>query len=133
MFDDPSTGKFAKPPVFENGSAGLVSTADDFNAFAQMMLNGGRLGSERILSRPSVELMTSDHLTSDRIEAPTVFRRQQGLGPRTFGVHGRDDRSSVPGRFGWGGGYGTSWYSDPKEFTGIQLNQRMMDLRSRRR
>src|ERR1700738_3220483 len=33
VFDDPVTGKFAKPPVFENGSAGLVSTADDFNAF----------------------------------------------------------------------------------------------------
>src|SRR5437868_3989486 len=32
VFDDPSTGKFAKPPLFENGSAGLVSTADDFNA-----------------------------------------------------------------------------------------------------
>jgi CubicO group peptidase (beta-lactamase class C family) len=53
VFDDPVTGKFVNPPVFENGSAGLVSTADDFNAFAQMMLNGGRLGSERILSRPS--------------------------------------------------------------------------------
>jgi CubicO group peptidase (beta-lactamase class C family) len=41
VFDDPVTGKFSSPPVFENGSAGLVSTADDFNAFAQMMLNGG--------------------------------------------------------------------------------------------
>src|SRR3984957_3624314 len=40
VFDDPVTGKFATPPVFENGSAGLVSTADDFNAFAQMMMNG---------------------------------------------------------------------------------------------
>jgi CubicO group peptidase (beta-lactamase class C family) len=34
----------------------------------------------------------------------------------------------VPGRFGWDGGYGTSWYSDPKEnLTGILLTQRMMD------
>src|SRR5260370_39908988 len=66
MFDDPATGKFAQPPVFENGSAGLVSTADDFNAFAQMMLNGGRLGSERILSRPPVELMTTDQLSPEQ-------------------------------------------------------------------
>ena len=51
VFDDPVTGRYATPPLFENASAGLVSTADDFNAFAQMMLNGGRLGSERILSR----------------------------------------------------------------------------------
>ncbi len=62
MFDEPATGKYAAPPVFENGSAGLMSTTDDFNAFAQMMLNGGRLGTEYILSRPSVELMTSDQL-----------------------------------------------------------------------
>jgi CubicO group peptidase (beta-lactamase class C family) len=65
VFDDPATGKFASPPVFENGSGGLVSTADDFNAFAQMMLNGGRLGGERILSRPAVELMTTDQITAE--------------------------------------------------------------------
>ena len=52
LFDDPVSGKFANPPVFENAGAGLVSTADDFNAFAQMLLNGGRFGNERILSRP---------------------------------------------------------------------------------
>ena len=86
VFDDPATGKYAKPPVFENGSAGLVSTSDDFNAFAQMLLNGGRLGSERILSRPSVELMTMDHLTPEQKqvaiqklrEAFAEYQRQRG-------------------------------------------------------
>ena len=40
----------------------------------------------------------------------------------------RDDLSTAPGRFGWDGGYGTSWYSDPKEnLTGIILTQRLMD------
>ncbi|MGB6397098.1 MAG: serine hydrolase domain-containing protein [Bradyrhizobium sp.] len=129
VFDDPLTGKFAKPPVFENGSAGLVSTADDFNAFAQMMLNGGRLGSERLLSRPSVELMTSDHLTSEQKQGSELFfgdNRGWGLGLSVFTR--RDGLSSVPGRFGWDGGYGTSWYSDRKEnLTGILLTQRMMD------
>jgi CubicO group peptidase (beta-lactamase class C family) len=129
VFDDPVTGKFAKPPVFENGSAGLVSTADDFNAFAQMMLNGGRLGSERILSRPSVELMTSDHLSSEQKQGSELFfgdNRGWGLGLSVFTR--RDDLCNVPGRFGWDGGYGTSWYSDAKEnLTGILLTQRMMD------
>ena len=129
VFDDPSTGKFAKPPLFENGSAGLVSTADDFNAFAQMMQNGGRLGSERILSRPSVELMTSDHLTSEQKQGSELFfgdNRGWGLGLSVFTK--RDDLSTAPGRFGWDGGYGTSWYSDPKEnLTGIILTQRLMD------
>ncbi len=127
--DDPATGKFAQPPRFENGSAGLVSTADDFNAFAQMMLNGGRLGSERILSRPSVELMTTDQLTPEQKQGSELFlgdNRGWGFGLSVF--TGRDDLCSVPGRYGWDGGYGTSWYSDPAEnLTGILLTQRMMD------
>ena len=129
VFDDPATGKFARPPVFENGSAGLVSTADDFNAFAQMMLNGGRLGSERILSRPSVELMTSDQITSEQKQGSELLlgdNRGWGFGLSVFTR--RDDLCNVPGRFGWDGGYGTSWYSDPKEnLTGVLLTQRMMD------
>jgi CubicO group peptidase (beta-lactamase class C family) len=129
VFDDPATGKFAKPPLFENGSAGLVSTADDFNAFAQMMLNGGRLGSERILSRPSVELMTSDQLTAEQKQGSEMLLGDNlgwGMGLSVFTR--RDDLCNRPGRFGWDGGYGTSWYSDPTEnLSGILLTQRMMD------
>jgi CubicO group peptidase (beta-lactamase class C family) len=129
VFDDPVTGKFSSPPVFENGSAGLVSTSDDFNAFAQMMLNGGRLGNERILSRPSVELMTTDQLTPEQKLGSEIFfgdNRGWGMGLSVFTR--RDNLCNVPGRFGWDGGYGTSWYSDPKEnLTGILLTQRMMD------
>lgn len=129
IFDDPATGKYAAPPVFENGSAGLVSTADDFNAFAQMMLNGGRLGSKRILSRPSIELMTTDHITPEQKQGSEFFfgdNKGWGFGLAVF-TRG-DDLCSVPGRFGWDGGYGTSWYSDPREgLTGILLTQRMMD------
>ena len=37
----------------------------------------------------------------------------------------RDDVSAVPGRFGWDGGLGTSWYSDPaEEMVTILLTQR---------
>jgi CubicO group peptidase (beta-lactamase class C family) len=129
VFDDPVTGKFSSPPVFENGSAGLVSTSDDFNAFAQMMLNGGRLGNERILSRPSVELMTTDQLTPEQKLGSEIFfgdNRGWGMGLSVFTR--RDNLCHVPGRFGWDGGYGTSWYSDPKEnLTGILLTQRMTD------
>jgi CubicO group peptidase (beta-lactamase class C family) len=129
VFDDPVTGKFANPPVFENASAGLVSTAEDFNAFAQMLLNGGRLGNERILSRPSVELMTSDQLSVEqKLGSELFFADNRGWG---FGVSvftRRDHLYNVSGRFGWEGGYGTSWYSDPREgLTGILLTQRLMD------
>jgi CubicO group peptidase (beta-lactamase class C family) len=129
VFDDPVAGKFAGPPVFENGSAGLVSTADDFNAFAQMMLNGGCVGSERILSRPSVELMTTDQLVPEQKLGSELFfgdNRGWGFGLSVFTR--RDDLCNSLGRFGWDGGYGTSWYSDPREqLTGILLTQRMMD------
>ncbi len=129
VFDDPANGKYATPPVFENGSAGLVSTADDFNAFAQMLLNGGRLGTERILSRPSVELMTSDQLAPAHRQGSELLLG--GALSWGFGLSvctGRDDLCQVPGRYGWDGGYGTSWYSDPREeLTGILLTQRILD------
>ncbi|MCC8968166.1 beta-lactamase family protein [Bradyrhizobium sp. Pear76] len=128
VFDAPATGKYATPPAFENGGAGLVSTADDFNAFAQMMLNGGRLGTERILSRPSVELMTSNQITPEQKLGSEFLLGTRGWGFGLSVVTARDDLCDVPGRYGWDGGYGTSWYSDPGEaMTGILLTQRMMD------
>jgi CubicO group peptidase (beta-lactamase class C family) len=129
VFDDAVTGRFSSPPGFESGSGGLVSTADDLNAFAQMMLNGGRLGGERILSRPSIELMTTDQISPEQKSGSEIFfddNRGWGMGLSVFNK--RDDLYTVPGRFGWEGGYGTSWYSDPKEqLTGILLTQRLME------
>jgi CubicO group peptidase (beta-lactamase class C family) len=129
VFDPPVTGKFSNPPVFENGSSGLVSTADDFNAFARMMLNGGTLGSARILSKASVELMTTNHISADEKRESQLFlgnTRGWGFGMSVF--RALDDGDTTPGRFGWDGGYGTSWYSDPTEqLTGILLTQRIMD------
>jgi CubicO group peptidase (beta-lactamase class C family) len=129
IFDDSVRGKFSSPPVFENAGAGLVSTADDFNAFAQMLLNGGRLGNERLLSRPSVELMTTDQLLPDqKIGSELFFSDNRGWGFGMSVFTRRDHLYNVPGRFGWEGGYGTSWYSDPREeLTGILLTQRLMD------
>ena len=129
VFDPPVTGRFSNPPVFENGAAGLVSTADDFNAFAQMTLNGGSLGSVRVLSPESVTLMTTNHIVADQRRESQLFlgnARGWGFGLSVF--TGLDDPQGSPGRFGWDGGYGTSWYSDPHaQLTGILLTQRMMD------
>jgi CubicO group peptidase (beta-lactamase class C family) len=129
VFDPPVTGRFSSPPVFENGAAGLVSTADDFYAFAQMMLNGGSLGSARVLSRESVGLMTTNHIVADEKRESQLFlgnSRGWGFGLSVF--TGLDDTQGAPGRFGWDGGYGTSWYSDPHaQLTGILLTQRVMD------
>lgn len=112
--DDKS--QWSRPPAFPMASGGLVSTVDDFLAFGRMMLNGGRHGDERILSRPSVELMTTVQITPEQRAGAGVFLSEQrswGLGMSV--ITRRDEVSAVPGRFGWEGGLGTSWGSDPKE------------------
>jgi len=125
LFDAAEGGRFSRPPTFQSGRGGLVSTADDLLAFGQMLLNQGRLGRERILARPSVELMTTDQLTPEQRAATGFFlggNRGWGLGMSVF-VR-RDDVASSPGRFGWDGGYGTSWHADPaEELTAILLTQ----------
>ena len=109
---------------------GLVSTADDYLAFGRMMLNRGRHGTDRILSRPSVELMTTDQLTSEQKAASPFFpgfwdTRGWGFGVSVITRRGHVGRS--PGSFGWDGGFSTSGYCDPHEdMVGILLVQRMM-------
>jgi len=116
------------PPAFPDGGAGLVSTADDYLAFGQMMLNGGKRGSTRILSRPSVQTMTIDHLTPQQKAVSAFFPgywESRGWGFGVSVVTRRDEIAAVPGRFGWDGGYGTSWSSDPREdMVAILMTQR---------
>lgn len=125
------SGYAAEPPVFESGAGGLVSTADDLAEFGRMMLGGGTLGGERILSRPSVELMTMDHLTPEQKAVSPFFERfwdtrGWGLGMGVITRH--SDVAEVPGRFGWDGAFGTSWYADPREgLVGVFLTQRRPD------
>jgi CubicO group peptidase (beta-lactamase class C family) len=73
VFDEARGGKYSNPPAFEAGGAGLASTVDDYLAFSCMMLNQGRLDNERILSRLSVELMTTDHITAEQKAASPFF------------------------------------------------------------
>ncbi len=94
-----------------------------------MMLNNGKAGSERLLSRLSVELMTTDHITPAQKTASEFFPGfwdNRGWGFGLSIVTRRDDVAAVPGRYGWDGGYGTSWYSDPKEdMAAILMTQRV--------
>jgi CubicO group peptidase (beta-lactamase class C family) len=117
VYDPADGGDWSRPPAFPNGAGGLVSTADDYLLFAQMLMDGGRSGKTRILSRPSVELMTSDQLTPDQ-------HSTSGFGPDFFANHGwgfclqivtRRTQPASVGSYGWGGGMGTLWESDPRE------------------
>jgi CubicO group peptidase (beta-lactamase class C family) len=109
-------------PKNDSGGAGAVSTARDYLRFAQMMLNGGALDGERVLSRTTVALMTSDHLGT-HISAP-VTPGELGLGTLGYGfglgfaVRLAPGIAAVPGSQGdytWAGYAGTYFWVDPKE------------------
>jgi len=94
-----------------SGGAGLLSTANDYARFLQMLLNGGELRGVRILSRKTVELMTADHLHDvpfrDGVGFGLGFSVVEDLGSR--GVPGS------AGEYGWGGAYHSSYWIDPAE------------------
>jgi len=99
------------PRVTFGGGAGLVSTAQDYARFLQMMLNGGILDDVRILSPATVELMTVNHLDG------IPFRPGLGIGlgfdiVTDLGVRG------VPGAvgdYGWGGAYHSTYWVSPQD------------------
>ena len=118
VVEDGPDGNWSRPPAFEGGGGGLVSTAADYLAFASALLGGGVLNGRRILSRPSVTLMTSDHLTPAQ-KAVSGFQPGDfddiGWG---FGMSVRTRRTHLGpsvGSYGWPGYYGTAWYNDPAE------------------
>jgi len=115
VFDAVDDSLWSRLPIFESAAGGLASTVDDYLAFCKMLLGKGRYGGERILSRPSVELMTTDHLTSEQRSGQDVLL-QPGTG-WGFGMSVVTERQgfATPGTFGWDGGYTTSGHSDPQE------------------
>ena len=92
-----------------SGGAGLVSTAMDYARFCQMMLDDGKAGSIRLLSRKSVELMTHDQL--GKIGPEQGF----GLGFGVDGVKSPLSELGSTGEYAWGGFFYTGFTIDPKE------------------
>jgi CubicO group peptidase (beta-lactamase class C family) len=115
VYDAPD-GQWSKPPAFPSGAGGLVSTLDDIYSFGRMLSSGGRLpDGSRLLSRASVEAMTTDHIGAAAGAPAPVPDGSQGWG---FGVGVQVRRTGlVPtiGTYGWAGGLGTSWANDPTE------------------
>ena len=129
VYDDSTNSEWGQPPPFESGAGGLVSTVDDYFAFSRMMLDKGRHGSQQILSRASIELMTSDQLTPEQRSGAEIFfggYSSWGLGMAV--ETRRNEIFHVPGRFGWEGGLGTSARIDPvNNMIGILFSPLLMD------
>ncbi len=105
-------GDFDGGTMFFSGGGGLVSTASDYLRFSQMMLNGGELNGNRILSRKSVELMTADHMTGIKGYGNGMTF---GLGFAILKDIGQTGKLGSPGTFDWGGAAGTKFWIDPAE------------------
>jgi CubicO group peptidase (beta-lactamase class C family) len=116
---DPPRGAWSRSPAFEDGAAGLVSTADDMYAFARMLLGGGA----PVLAPESVAAMTIDQLTPEQ-------KARGGLGFDFFDHQSWSYGQAVrdTGAFGWDGGMGTSWLVDPvADLVVIVLTQRLFE------
>lgn len=101
----------------KGGSYGLVSTAEDYFRFAQMMLNGGELNGTRILAPQTVQYMTRDHLGP--IGLPDADGKPSGLG-FGLGFAVMEDPAaarsvSSVGSYFWDGYAQTHFWIDPKE------------------
>jgi len=141
---DPATGvdnkliDVSKAPGNDSGGAGGVSTAGDYLRYCQAMLNGGQLDGARILSRTTVNLMTSDHLgagISTAVNPGMLLLGTQGYtfglgflvrqGEGIAGVHGSS------GEFTWAGYAGTYFWAEPKEqICAVYMTQAPSPLRA---
>ena len=123
MFD-PADGGWAARPDFESGAGGLVSTLDDYFAFAQALLGGG----SPILSRSSVAAMTTDqlHAVDGSLQGGPDPTGALGWGFGVGVVRRKTHIAESPGTYSWTGGMGTSWANDPVEgLVGILLTNQL--------
>lgn len=122
--DDPLTSPYGQAPTFLSGGGGLVSTAEDYRRFCQMLLDGGEYDGARLIGPKTIELMTENHLPGGSDLAPLAtgsFSESTfdgvgfGLGfavcvdPAKRGLHGS------LGEYYWGGAASTAFWIDPVE------------------
>ncbi len=130
--DVPENSPKVKGPriVFGGGGemGGVLSTITDYARFAQMLLNGGELDGTRLLSRKTVELMTTNHTGNLYVWLRGFgYGWGLGVGVRTE-MTGRSSVGSI-GEYGWGGAACTQYFADPKEDMFALMFSQVMNAR----
>lgn len=111
----PDINRISAPPKLPSGGGGLFSTASDYMAFAQMLLNKGELNGIRLLGSKTVKLMTKNHIADELLPIGEQYLPGFGFG---LGFSVLVDQSKIlgsPGEFGWPGIYNTLFWVDPSE------------------
>jgi len=108
-------------PEWESAGGGLVSSITDYARFAQMLLNGGKLGGRQYLSPAAFKQMTTDHIgpgsgvERDYFYFPgDGFGYGYGLAVRTDPGNAKPPPAGSIGELKWDSGSGTYFGVDPK-------------------
>jgi CubicO group peptidase (beta-lactamase class C family) len=117
--DGGKDSQFSTKPAFLSGGGGLVSTADDYLRFCQMMLNRGELDGARILKPETVDLMTRNHLPEKLVPIALgpLSMANTGFG-LDFAVRvgtAKGEPSGSLGEYWWGGAASTQFFIAPRE------------------
>ena len=108
--------KYTKRPEFEIGGAGLVSTVNDYEKFAQMLLNGGEYNGVRIISRKAAQLITHNIITEQQMQTynwDSCIGYGYGGLMRTL-LHPEITTVGCKGEYGWDGWTGNYFCNDPE-------------------
>lgn len=113
-FEGALADRHLRPPGRFSGGGQLISTADDYWRFSQMLLNGGEFDGKRYLSPRTVDLMTANRLGATPAQLPFSGA---GFG-LDFAVIENESAVSYPvsrGEYFWGGLATTLFWIDPEE------------------
>lgn len=126
---DPPDGAYAAPPAFPAGDSGLVSTVDDYFAFARLMARRGELNGRQLVSRAAIEAMTTNYLTpQQQAGGALILGPDRGWGYGVGVATGVRPGGAGMGAYGWDGGFGSTWAYDPaSDRTEILLTQTYFD------
>jgi CubicO group peptidase (beta-lactamase class C family) len=129
IVDRPPTSVYTKPRQFLSGGGGLVSTLADYLRFAQMLLNMGELDGTRLVSRKTIELMTTNHLPPQLLPYGVSTQKNGqgfGLGVSVVMDVAQYGNLGSAGMYGWDGAANTRFWVDPAEqLIGILMTQSM--------
>jgi len=128
VVDEPTASWWGTPTSFPDASGWLTSSIDDLWRFSSMLRAGGTLAGERVLSPAAVARMLTDHLTaSQRAGSEPILGPHEGWGLGIATAAAGSGPGPMPRGYGWDGGSGTSWRTDPTSGrTGILLTQRAL-------